>query len=127
MYVPWHCSPDEQNTNTCLLYFFCGFVMRLRRASHFRYQSLSARLRRFGCGFMGSLLKSYRKAFSFMWCRVKTPVTVCGCRPMQMCCCCCCSCCCCHTVFFLTGKLQFGPGAGRDGCPLHKPTEATRL
>lgn len=28
---------------------------------------------------------------------------------------------------FLTGEVQFGPGAGRDGCPLHRADRGTRL
>lgn len=42
----------------------------------------------------------------------KTPVTVCGCRPMQMCCCCCCSCCCCHSVFFWQVSFSLARGLG---------------
>lgn len=77
---PLALQPNEQNTSTCLLYFSVGILMRLRDASQLSVAFCVAQVIWLS---VGSPWRAVKASYVI---RVKPPVTVCGCRPMQMCC-----------------------------------------
>lgn len=105
MHVPWHGSQMNRiQTPVCSTFLWiCDAAKRCQSAISWFLHSSD--------GLAGSVHSLCYSSRGFMWCWGKTPVTVCGCRPMQMC-----------RVFFWQVRFSCCPGVGRDGCPLYRPT-----